>query len=311
MQFAGSTRPQRQRVRIAACVIASLAVVPMLAVPAAGATLDQIKASGKLLLGYRADARPFSFEDSGKAAGYSVVLCERIADAIKSEPGLSAITVEWVKVAPEDRFSALQQGRIDILCGAATATLERRKEVSFSIPIFPSGIGAILRWDAPAPLRDVLSGTPSTDPIWRGSPARILDKKTFSVVKGTTGETWLADRLAHFKIDAATDPVDDYEAGIKQVLDRNADVFFGDRPILLEAAQNGPSADELVVLDRIFTHESLALAVRRDDEDMRLIVDRTLSQLFRSDAFREVYVRWFGEPDESTLNFYQQTALPD
>jgi putrescine:ornithine antiporter len=297
-----------------AAVAASLIVAMMLlvpATPASAATLDQVKASGKLLLGYRADARPFSFDESGKPAGYSVALCEKIADAVKTELGLSALTVEWVQVTAEDRFNALQQGKIDVLCGAATATLERRKTVSFSIPVFPSGIGAILRWDAPAALRDVLSGIPPSGPVWRGSPARILDKKAFAVVKGTTGETWLAERLAKFHIDATTASVASYEEGIKQVVDRNVDVFFGDRPILLEEAQNGPSADELVVLDRVFTHESLALAVRRGDEDMRLLVDRTLSQLFRSDAFREVYVKWFGEPDEGTLTFYQQSALPE
>jgi putrescine:ornithine antiporter len=297
-----------------AAAAASLIVALMLLMPAmsaSAATLDQVKTSGKLLLGYREDARPFSYEDSGKAAGYSVALCEKIADAIKTELALPALTVEWVKVTAEDRFSALQQGKIDILCGAATATLERRKTVSFSIPVFPSGIGAVLRWDAPAPLRDVLSGTPPTGPVWRGSPARILDKKTFSVVTGTTGETWLADRLKTFQIDATTAPVADYEAGIKDVLERKADVFFGDRPILLEAAQNGPSADELVVLDRVFTHESLALAVRRDDDDMRLIVDRALSQLFRSADFREIYVKWFGEMDDGTASFFQQSALPD
>jgi polar amino acid transport system substrate-binding protein len=311
MQIAGSKCPQRQSVRFAAFLIASLAVASLPFTPAAAATLDQVKASGKLLLGYRADARPFSFDESGKPAGYSVDLCEKIADEVKTELGLSAMTVEWVPVTLEDRFRDLQDGKVDILCGADTATLARRKEVSFSIPIYPSGIGAVLRWDAPIPLREVLAGTPRSGPVWRGSPARILDKKTFAVVKGTTGEKWLADRMQAFKIDASTSMADGYEAGIQQVLDGTADVFFGDRPILLEAAAGGPSASELILLDRLFTHEPLALAIERGDEDLRLIVDRSLSRLFRSEEFQQLYVKWFGVPDETTLNLIVQNALPE
>ncbi len=311
MQIAGSKSPQRQRVRFAALLIALAAIASLPFAPAVAATLDQVKASGKLLLGYRADARPFSYDDGGKAAGYTVALCEKIADAVKTELGLSAMTVEWVPVALEDRFQALQNGKIDILCGADTATLERRKEVSFSIPIFPSGIGALLRRDAPVPLRDVLAGTPASGPVWRGSPARILSKKTFSVVKGTTGEKWLAERMQKFHVDASVSTADSYEAGIQQVIDGNSDVFFGDRPILLVAATSGSSASELILIDRLFTHEPLAIAMERGDEDLRLVVDQTLSRLFRSGEFHDLYGQWFGAPDESTIGFYLQNALPE
>ena len=39
------------------------------------------------------DARPFSYRDeSGQAAGYSVALCQQIADAAKGEPGLGSVS---------------------------------------------------------------------------------------------------------------------------------------------------------------------------------------------------------------------------
>jgi putrescine:ornithine antiporter len=298
----------------AATIAVSLLLALMVLVPvstATAATLDQVRSTGKLLLGFRADARPFSFDDGGKASGYTVALCEKIADEVKAELGLPSLTVEWVPVTLEDRFRALQSGKIDILCGADSVTIERRKQVSFSIPVFPSGIGALLRWDSPAPLQEVLAGKEPTGPVWRGSPARILNQKTFSVVAGTTGETWLKERMQTLQIDATAAPIENYEAGIKRVLDRESDVFFGDRPILLEAAESGPAADQLIVLDRLFTHEPLALAVRRGDEDIRLTVDRTLSRLFRSESFRDIYVKWFGEPDATATTFFQQNALPE
>jgi len=66
-------------------VKASLALLALCVVPAivTGGTLDQIKKSGEIRVGYRTDAPPLSFNDSsGQAAGYSVELCKRIATAV-------------------------------------------------------------------------------------------------------------------------------------------------------------------------------------------------------------------------------------
>ena len=68
--------------------------------------------------------------------------------------------------------------------------------------------------------------------------------------------------MQEFKLAAKVVPVDGYEAGVQRVLDRKADVFFGDRAILLDAAARSPSAGDLLVLDRLFTYEPLALALR-------------------------------------------------
>jgi ABC-type amino acid transport substrate-binding protein len=275
-------------------------------------TLSRVRQAGKLTLGFRADARPFSFQDgSGKVAGYSVELCQKVVEEVKAELGLPGLTEEWVPVTLEERFRAVREGKVDLLCGADSETLARRKEVAFSIPIFPSGIGAILRIDAPTGLREVLSDEPPSGPIWRGSPAQILQKKTAAVVKGTTSESWVADRLQKLQIDANVAPVDGYDTGIQSVFDRKADVFFGDRPILLATAAGTPSGSYLIVLDRLFTSEPLALTLARNDEDFRLVVDRALSRLFRSDDFHDVHMKWFGEADESALTFFRQTALPE
>jgi ABC-type amino acid transport substrate-binding protein len=313
MQRAGSQSPRGHRVRIAAATIAFLAAALLPLGEAAAGTLDRAREAGKLTLGYRADAKPFSYRDeSGKAAGYSVALCEKIAEQVKAELGLSALAMEWVPVTIESRFRDVQEGRIDLLCGADTATLARRKEVAFSISIFPGGIGALLRADSSRRLREILSkGQAAPRPLWRASPAQILEQQTFSVVAGTTSESWLAERRDTLKIPAKVAPVDGYEAGIQRVLERKSNVFFGDRAILLDAAKRSPSARDLMVLDRHFTYEPLALGLARGDEDFRLVVDRTLSRLFGSKEFQDLYAKWFGKPDEEALAFFRRSALPE
>jgi len=309
---ARSQDPRGRTVRIVVRAVALLAatLIPLvLAGPACAGTLDRVSDTGRLRLGYRIDARPFSYRDeSGNAAGYSVALCQKIADRVKAELALPALTVEWVPVILEGRFLAVQQGRIDLLCGADSVTLERRKEVSFSIPIFPGGVGAVLRADAPFGLRDALSGRLSVH--GNASQEQNLQQQTFSVIADTTSQRWLADRLEQLQIGAKVVPVQSYEAGIQRVLDRGSSAFFGDRAILWDVAKRRGASQDLTILDRHFTYEPIALALARGDEDFRLIVDRTLSVLFASPGLRNLYAAWLGEPDEETLTFFRLTALP-
>jgi polar amino acid transport system substrate-binding protein len=296
--------------------VALAALLLTLALPAAtevkADTLDRIKTAGKLVLGYRDDARPFAFKDeAGKPAGFSVALCERIAGDLKTALNLPNLAVEWAPVVVDDRTAALQQGRIDILCGADSVTLGRRQDVSFSIPIYPGGIGAVASINAPQALRDILEGKTAVGPVWRGAPARILNQRSFAVVTGTTAEAWLAERIKALQVDVKVVPVKQYAEGVESLLNGSADIFFGDRSIILDAAKAALADGSAVALDRLFTHAPIALAIARDNDALRLVVDRSLSHSFASPDFREIYVKWFGAADVGSLQFYESASLPE
>jgi polar amino acid transport system substrate-binding protein len=178
------------------------------------------------------------------------------------------------------------------------------------LPVYPSGIGALLAADTPPELQEILErGSPPTKPIWRGSPARtLLEAQTFSVVANTRAVDWLRERADAFDVEAKIVPVDSYDAGVQRLLDGTSDVLFGEAT-LLAAAKRSPGARDLTLLDRRFTNEPIALVLARGDEDFRLAVDQKLSQLMRSDSFRSLYSRWFGEFDQSTARFFRDTIL--
>ena len=118
--------------------------------PASAATLDRIRETGSIKLGYLADARPFSFRnESGAAEGYAVALCQQVADQVKRELVAAGPEGRVGAVEFENRLSDVQQGSIDLLCAPTSATLTRRQDVSFSIPIFAGGNRAVVRADAP------------------------------------------------------------------------------------------------------------------------------------------------------------------
>lgn len=311
MQRVGSTAPWGHWTRIAACAMVFHAVVAPAGAqtkPAPAGTLARIRQANRVNLGYRTDARPFSYrDDAGNAAGFSVALCMEVVDALKAELGLPGLSVQWVPAT----FETVQQGQVDLLCAADVPTVARRQVVSFSIPIFPNGIGALVRTDASPDLRNALSGVKRTDPTWRASAGALLSKQTFSFVSQTAGEQWVRAKAGEFQLTSQLVPADRYETGARRVLDHAASVLFGDRAMLLDAAARSAEPAKLMVLDRRFTQEPLALALGRGDEDFRLFVDRALSKVYRSARFSAIYAQSFRAPDANALTFYQWMAVPE
>jgi putrescine:ornithine antiporter len=285
------------------------------AAPAAkpATTLERVKATGTLKLGYRTDARPFSFKDgSGNPAGYSVDLCNAVAEAVKAKAGVAGLKVEWVPVSVDNQLQAVTQHDVDVLCAAVTVTLGRREQMDFSQPIFPGGVGVVVRTDAPKRLRNILNGEATQyTPTWKAVALNVLREQVFTVVPGTTAERWIKERGQEFQVEFAITPAADYGAGIQAVLDRKASAFFAERAILLDAVKSSKQAGDLVVLDRQYTYERLALPIQYGDDDFRLLIDRALSKEFESAGYKGTYAKWFGEPNEKSEVFFRWNSLPE
>jgi glutamate/aspartate transport system substrate-binding protein len=96
-------------------------IVVLLAVAAPAAaqeirpTLDKVKETGVIHLGYRETSRPFSFVGTdGKPAGYSVDLCLQVVDGVRQASNRPDLKVTWVAVTPADRIPKLVKGTIDL-----------------------------------------------------------------------------------------------------------------------------------------------------------------------------------------------------
>ena len=102
-------------------------------------TLDQIKQTGKIRIGFRESEPPMSFLDKdGNPIGYSINLCERIVVGVRIQID-KEINMEYIPVTANSRFNALTEDKIDILCGSTTKTLSRSKRVDFTQLTFVTG----------------------------------------------------------------------------------------------------------------------------------------------------------------------------
>ncbi|MCP4327107.1 MAG: amino acid ABC transporter substrate-binding protein [Alphaproteobacteria bacterium] len=272
-----------------------VAVAMGLAANAGADTLQTIKKSGEIKVGYRDDAPPFSFKNSvGEASGYSVGLCKAVAAAAKDELGMSEINISYIPVTTEGRFEAIQNGSIDILCGATTATLSRRALVDFSLPIFVTGAGVLTRSDGPDSF-EALAG------------------HKVGVRAGTTTEELLQSAIGELSVDAEVVPVENHVDGLKKLETGEIEAYFADRAILIFLVAGSDNRNNLRVLNQLFSHEPYALALRRGESDFRLLVDGVLSRIFRSAAIVTLFQNSFGgaEPGDLMKAMYLISPLPE
>lgn len=258
--------------------------------------LADIKSNGTLRLAVREDAPPFSSKnDKGETVGYSVALCQAVAEDLKKQLGLSALKIEFVPVTAENRFKAITEKKADLLCEATTVTLSRREQLDFSIPTFVSGAGLIIRDGGPGDFK-------------------ALAGKKIGVLGGTTTEEALRNSLTQEKITAEVIPAKTHDEGLASLESGSTDAYFADRTILRYRLAQRKSPTKLLLSENYLTIEPYALGVPLGETGFRLAVDRSLSKLYRSGAIVKIFHEIFGDKAKPTAlqkSLYAISGLPE
>ena len=249
--------------------------VPLLA---GAQTLDKIRKSGVISLGYIDGAAPFSWVDgNGEPQGYSVELCRTVADGIAAQLKRTGLKVRWVKLTIQDRIEAVRSGKVDLECSTTTWTLTRQRLVDFSLVTFVDGGSLLVRSDA-----DI---------------ARVadFDGKRIAVISGTTTERALRDALARRTVKAELVTIKTRDEGLALLREGQVQGLASDRTALIGVVvMSGRGGGQFKLLDQDFSIEQYALMLRRNDADFRLAVNRVLARVYRSGEIEKIYGRWLG-----------------
>ena len=270
-------------------LVAALAVLTALAtyaqdVPAGGeSTLDRIARTGEFRIGFVPDAPPLAYLDAeGQAAGYSLELCRHIASAIRDEFGLDRIDIQYTPlVSMEERLGAVEQGDVDIECGATTVTLSRRERVDFTLMTFITGSAVLSRKDRPLNTLDDLA------------------RRRIAVLGGTTTEEVLkrANEVNDYNMRLVI--VDSHDEGMERLNRGRVDGYASDRAMLIgQVFRDANTANEYTMTRSTLSFEPYALMIRRGDTEFRLAADRALAGVFRTARIRRLYQDWFGRYGE-------------
>lgn len=240
-------------------------------------TLEQIKKSGEIRIGYRETEPPMSFLNKDKQpVGYSIELCLHIANEVKSTLQNPNIATKYLPVNASNRFDALRDNSIDILCGSTTKTLSRSELVDFTQLTFITGAAFLSLNSAKVEKFSDLKG------------------KKVAVVKDTTTKNALEKNLRKKGSDAKIIVVDSAAEGVDLVVKGEVAAFSADQIVLIGLVVTHKDKKQFAVSDKVFSFEPFALAIRQNDSEFRLLADRTLARLNRSGNITKVFKQWFG-----------------
>ena len=102
------------------------------AAPTQAESIDDIKARGTLIVGVKADYKPYGFRDpSGAIIGIEPELAQDVADKL-------GVKLELIPVVSSNRMQFLEQGKIDLMIATMTDRPDRRKVVQIVEPNYYS-----------------------------------------------------------------------------------------------------------------------------------------------------------------------------
>ena len=241
-------------------------------------TLDHIKSSSTINIGYR-QLEPFSFRDSdGKVTGYTIELCNMIADQLRVSLGIKKLAIHYIPILFTERVSALSSSKIDLDCSVNTVAPERQNSVSFSVDYFVANMRIVsLRTNNIKSLND-LKGRAIAVP--RGSKD-LLELNRINREKNLS--------LSIVTSDTVEDAFD------MMMQKRTAALILDDILAYPYINQSEHPEDFTVSSEVVGDKMKYALMMRKEDPLFVAFVDKTLGQIFESPLNAQLTSKWLAQ----------------
>ena len=244
--------------------LAALAVVSGLCGVAQGATLDDVKARGKLLCGVNTGLQGFAAKGTdGAWAGFDVDFCRAVAAAVLGD----VTKVEFVPLTATERFEKLKSGAIDVLARNTTWTMEREAKlgIRFAGISYHDGQGFIVK---------KLLGVNS---------ALTLTGAAICFLSGTTTQANVEDFFREKEMAFTPVTFGTLDELVKAFDEAKCDTFTADTSQLYAVRLRLANPDDSVVLPDVISKEPLGPAVRQGDDQWLNIVRWTLFALINAE----------------------------
>ena len=290
--------------RLLGAVISVGALVALVGAASAqdGPVMKRIAETKTITIGHRDASVPLSYlGPDGKAQGYSIDICLKIADAAKEELKLDKIEVKFVPLTPQTRIPLLTAGTVDMICESSTHTLGRSRQISFLNTTFLTGSKLLVR---------KTSGIKKIED---------MTDKVLVAVLGTTNEKAAQVEIDTKKIKIKGEIVKVKDHSQAMLEQERADAYVSDDVVLYGLKSASKNPDEWEVVGPYFSYDPYGMMIPRNNDDFRLLGNKTITRLIQSGEMEAIYKKWF-EPGPTKINYplsdrlkenFQLIALPD
>lgn len=259
-------------------------------------TLQKIKDSGTIVVGYRDSSIPFSYiaDDPNQPMGYAHDLEMKIVDAVKQELNMPDLNVRYNLITSQTRIPLVQNGTVDFECGSTTNNEERQKQVGFSNGFFEIGTRLLTATDSG--INDFAD----------------LDGETLVTTAGTTSERYIRQYIDEKQMDTNVISAKDHGEAFLMLENGRADAFMMDDVLLAGEKAKAKNPDEWVIVGEPQSFEIYGCMLRKDDPEFKAVVDKALTDVFASGEINSIYDKWFLNPippKNVNLNFEMSDNL--
>ncbi|MFL5363836.1 MAG: amino acid ABC transporter substrate-binding protein [Myxococcales bacterium] len=258
--------------------------------------LQRIVKTKTVTIAYRTDAVPFSYEDKGQPAGYTVDLCKRIVASLEQQLKVQPLAIKWVPANVQNRLDLIRKGEADLECGTTTATLSRMEEVDFSNPVWVDVTGLLVRKSQGARELGSLGG------------------KSIAAVANTPNQRALEDALKKGFVNAKVVPAKTYEDAIALLETGKADALAAGKTMLAGMGGKVKDPSQYELLPDEIGYVPYAIVMPLGASGLRAAVNRALSQIYDSDAIGGIFRGTFGptaKPGSALLIMYRLNVYPE
>lgn len=247
-------------------ILGALTIAGLSAGAAAAATLDDVKARGKLKCGVSTGLLGFSATDAnGVWKGFDVDFCRALAATVLKDPK----AVEFISLSAKTRFTSLASGEVDILARNTTWNFTRDVDLKFEF------IG-VNYYDGQGFMIPKAMGV---------SSAKELNGATVCIQTGTTTEKNLADFFRANDMEYEPVPIETSSEAQQQYLARACDVYTTDRSGLAGTRASFENPEEHIILPELISKEPLGPLVRHGDQEWGDIARWTLNALIAAEEY--------------------------
>lgn len=259
-------------------------------------TLQKIKDSGTIVVGYRDSSIPFSYiaDDPNQPMGYAHDLEMKVVEAVKQKLNMPDLNIRYNLITSQTRIPLVQNGTIDFECGSTTNNEERQKQVAFSNGFFEIGTR-------------LLTGTDSGI-----NDFEDLADKTLVTTAGTTSERYIRQYIDDNQMDTDLISAKDHGEGFLMLENGRADAFMMDDVLLAGEQAKAKNPDDWVIVGTPQSFEIYGCMMRKDDPEFKAVVDEALVNVFSSGEINAIYDKWFMNPippKNVNLNFEMSDNL--
>ena len=265
--------------RFTPLIVALFASAAFIAPATAADTLKKIKESGTITIGHRDASIPFSYlDDKQQPIGYSMDLCLKIVDALKSQLKKPNLKVVLNPVTSQTRIPLIANGSIDMECGSTTNSVERQKQVSFVVTTFITGTKLLAKKSS------------------KVKSYKDLKDKAVVATNGTTNERAIKELDAKEKLGMKFIPSKDHAESFLSVDSGRAVAFPMDDILLAGLINNSKNPGEFEIIGSFLSHDPYAIMISKDDPAFKKFTDGVIIGLMKSGEINKIYKKWFETP---------------